>query len=62
MKKIILILIILTFNCGLWDRITAGVTGGSSDVCMNGVLYYQFTSGSAVAYNTDGTVKLCKEK
>lgn len=47
-------------GCGKLDRMAASMTGSASKSCEDGVLYYQFTSGAAVAYNTDGTVKLCK--
>ena len=44
--------------CGSINRGCASVTGSSKE-CVDGVLYIQFTSGSSVAYNTDGTIKRC---
>ena len=46
-------------GCGRLDRWFAGVTGGASESCMRGVLYYQFTSGAAPAYKPDGTLITC---
>lgn len=61
MKKLIIFSAILVLSgCGKVDRMVASMTGSASTSCEGGVLYYQFTSGAAVAYNTDGTVKLCK--
>lgn len=62
MTKTILILssVLVLSGCGWFDRKMASVTGGATKTCMDGVLYYQFTSGAAVAYNQDGTVKTCK--
>lgn len=45
-------------GCGKVDREIAKLTG-ASELCLNGVTYYQFTSGAAVAYNRDGSVKPC---
>lgn len=60
MKKLIILSAVLMLSgCGKVDRMVAGWTGSASTSCESGVLYYQFTSGAAVAYNTDGTVKLC---
>ena len=61
-KKIIILALafaLATTGCGVLERIGAKVTGYTSQ-CVGNVLYYQFTSGSAVAYNTDGTIKTCK--
>lgn len=61
-----LILISLTFvslvGCGKIDRQIASITGDPTSVCYEGVEYVQFTSGSSVAYNTDGTVKTCDKQ
>ena len=64
MKKILVLgMIVLSAfilgSCGQADRMEAQITGYSSR-CINGVLYYQFSSGVTVAYNQDGTVKKCK--
>lgn len=47
-------------GCGKIDRTIAAYTGKPANVCVSGVLYYQFTTGAAVAYNKDGTVKVCQ--
>lgn len=62
MKKIITLVFCATFivGCGKIDQRIAAYTGKPADVCVNGVLYYQFTTGAAVAYNKDGTVKSCQ--
>jgi len=62
MKTLILILAITLTGCGAGDRIAATFTGQGSITCFMGVSYIQFTSGATVAYNTDGTIKLCGEK
>jgi hypothetical protein len=49
----------LMSGCGRLDRWFAGVTGGASESCMRGVLYYQFTSGAAPAYKPDGSLITC---
>jgi len=51
--------VLLVTGCGRLDRWFAGVTGGASESCMRGVLYYQFTSGAAPAYKPDGTLITC---
>ncbi len=51
--------VLLVTGCGRLDRWFAGVTGGASESCMRGVLYYQFTSGAAPAYKPDGTLIKC---
>jgi len=54
--------IIATFSligCGQIDKEMAKITGKGSSTCYKGVEYVQFTSGASVAYNTDGTIKLC---
>jgi hypothetical protein len=50
---------LLVAGCGRLDRWFAGVTGGASESCMRGVLYYQFTSGAAPAYKPDGSLITC---
>lgn len=60
MNKILLIcLIVLLTGCGAAEK-TGAWLSGYTEICVNGVLYYQFTSGASVAHNTDGTVRLCK--
>ncbi len=46
-------------GCGIGDKIEANFTG-SSEHCIGGVEYLQFARGATVAYNTDGSIKLCK--
>jgi hypothetical protein len=61
MKKVLVIaaIAIALTGCGRMDRMGASISGKGYEVCMDGVVYYQFTSGSSVAYNTDGTIKTC---
>lgn len=61
MKNVVMILTACAFltGCGWIDREVAKATGKASKTCMDGVLYYQFTSGAAVAYNKDGSIKVC---
>jgi hypothetical protein len=54
-----LAVMLLMTGCGRLDRWFAGVTGGASESCMRGVLYYQFTSGAAPAYKPDGSLVTC---
>ncbi len=65
MKKVIVLAVALAValglsGCGALDRMGANLTGNASESCWKGVKYLQFTSGATVAYNTDGTVMLCK--
>ena len=57
--SVILIASILITGCGRITRMVAGVTGYST-LCVNNVLYIQFTSGASVAYNSDGKIATCK--
>ena len=52
MKKIIAVtLIALAMSgCGRSDKWVAGITG-SSEMCIDGVSYLQFTSGASVKYD-----------
>ena len=61
MKKIVMLVIVglLMGGCGLAGKIDAKVTG-YSERCVDNVMYLQFASGVTVAYNTDGTVKVCE--
>lgn len=61
MKRLIAIsTIALTLSgCGRIERWWAGVTGDGTNICVEGVVYIQFTSGVTVAYNRDGTIKTC---
>lgn len=61
MKNVVILICaaMVLSGCGWLDREVAKMTGSASKSCLSGVLYYQFTSGAAVAYNTDGSVKTC---
>ena len=45
-------------GCGQVDRGVAKIAG-SAQVCVDGVMYLQFTSGASVKYNRDGTIATC---
>lgn len=61
MKMIIVLLSVMMLSgCGRIDRWWAGTTGGAVSSCVNGVTYYQFTSGATVAYTIDGRLIPCK--
>jgi hypothetical protein len=49
-------------GCGQADRAMAFATGSPQQVCVDGVLYLQFTSGSSVKYLPDGKVATCAKK
>lgn len=61
MKKLIVLMIacMMLVGCGQASRIEANWTG-YSEVCIRGVVYYQFPSGVTPAYNPDGTFVTCK--
>lgn len=61
MKRVILglMLAVMMTGCGKADRQIASITG-YSEICIGGVVYYQFTSGASVGYRTDGGIKLCR--
>jgi len=62
MKKLTLLLFlsgIFLIGCGKVDRMISSYTGAPSEVCYQGVIYLQFTSGSSVKYTTDGKIALC---
>ena len=60
MKKLFLVLIILSLNaCGYADRVVATATSFSR-ICVDGVSYLQFTSGASVEYSPEGKVKTCR--
>ena len=44
--------------CGNFGRAVAKVTG-SSQQCVDGVMYIQFTSGASVKYLPDGKIATC---
>ncbi len=59
MKKYLLFLAFLTLGCGSLSRSCAKYFG-YDEVCVDGVLYLQFTSGASVKYKSDGTVATCR--
>lgn len=58
MKQILILSLLAFASCGFFERKIAGYTG-SSEMCIDGVLYLQFTSGASVKYNKDGRVATC---
>ena len=60
MKLIITIcLAVMLSACGAVDRQVATLTGYSK-VCVDGIVYLQFTSGSAVQVDAMGKPVVCK--
>jgi hypothetical protein len=66
MKKLIIVVSIIVallvstvIGSGIFHRWLAGVLGGGTEECVDGVLYLQFTSGASVAYSKDGKIKTC---
>ena len=60
MKLIIMICLAAVLSaCGAVDRQVASITGYSK-VCVDGVVYLQFTSGSAVQVDAMGKPVVCK--
>ena len=60
MKFLFLSLFVLfVSSCGRFERWTASWTG-YSELCVDGVVYLQFTSGSSVKYNPNGTIVTCQ--
>ena len=47
-------------GCGYIERQLAGVTGGATKTCIDGVSYLQFTSGAALQVDTTGKPVGCK--
>lgn len=62
MKKVILAAAVAMIfsGCGAIDRFTAKVTGDGAEICQDGVIYLQFTSGTTVKYKPDGSIATCK--
>jgi hypothetical protein len=56
---IVMMLSLSLVGCGKVDRLGAALTG-SSRLCVDGVVYLQFTSGASVAYSPDGKIQTCK--
>ena len=49
----------LLAGCGVIDRKVAGLTGGASETCIDGVTYLQFTSGATVKVDRTGKPVAC---
>jgi len=47
-------------GCGKADQMYAHYTGKAYEVCQDGVLYLQFTSGATVKYLPNGQIATCK--
>jgi hypothetical protein len=62
MRYLILISLLFTTSCGYFDRMLATYTG-SSEMCIKGIKYIQFTSGASVKIDPS-TLKpqTCDEK
>lgn len=65
MKRIIIgIIVVLAFatplaGCGKLEQVEAHLSGKGSEVCQDGVVYLQFTSGTTVKYTRDGKIATC---
>lgn len=61
MKKLVLAfgVIFALAGCGKIDQMKSHYTGQPSEICVHGVSYLQFTSGSSVAYTREGKIKTC---
>lgn len=56
---IVCVLILMFTGCGRYERAVAAATG-YSEICVDGVVYLQFTSGATAKLNRDGSVVNCK--
>lgn len=59
---LIVLPLLLLGGCGQADRAMAYATEAPQEVCVDGVLYLQFTSGSSVKYLPDGKIATCAKK
>lgn len=57
-KSLLLASALTLAGCGSCNRSMAYLTG-EVKTCVDGVLYYQFPSGAAVAYDQEGKVRKC---
>ena len=55
----VIALAVLLAGCGVIDRKVAGLTGGASETCIDGVTYLQFTSGATVKVDQTGKPVAC---
>ena len=61
MKYIFVALAIVALSgCGKADQLYAHYSGKAAEVCQDGVLYLQFTSGASVKYLPNGQIATCK--
>ncbi len=58
MKTVAIGLLFTLAACGRIDRNIAIFTG-SSELCVDGVRYLQFSSGASVKYTRDGKIATC---
>lgn len=58
MKMIMIGVLFALVGCGKLDRHIANFTG-SSESCIDGVRYLQFSSGASVKYTRDGKIATC---
>ena len=56
----VVLLVLLVIGCGAFDRSVTSLTGKPAEICVDGVSYLQFTTGTSVKYTTDGRVFACK--
>lgn len=56
---ITLLLAALLSGCGYFERVVGTVTGYSK-MCVDGIVYLQFTSGATVQVDSNGKPVVCK--
>jgi uncharacterized protein YceK len=54
------LIVILISGCGQIDRNISTLTGKPSEICIDGVVYLQFTSGATLKVNQEGQPVKCK--
>lgn len=64
MKKVLMFVIAIFVStlfsgCGTINRFSAKITG-STEECVDRVIYLQFPSGASVKYKPDGSIATCK--
>ena len=62
MKKVFCLALIVCAisGCGKIDRGISAITGTPSEVCIDGITYLQFTSGTCVKVDENGKPVKCK--
>lgn len=58
MKALFIACLLTVAGCGKFDRHVANVLG-SSETCIDGVRYIQFSSGASVKYTREGRIATC---